>query len=66
MINTGSVGLPFDGDQRASYLMLDDGRAEIRRVEYNVDAEIALLRQSGLPHSEWVVQMLLTASPVMP
>lgn len=31
--NAGSVGLPFDGDPRASYLLVGDGRAVIRRVE---------------------------------
>ncbi|MBL8222208.1 MAG: metallophosphoesterase family protein [Bryobacterales bacterium] len=31
--NAGSVGLPFDGDPRASYLLVEDGRAVIRRVE---------------------------------
>jgi len=31
--NAGSVGLPYDGDPRASYLLVDDGRVVIRRVE---------------------------------
>lgn len=30
--NAGSVGLPYDGDPRASYLLVDDGKPEIRRV----------------------------------
>lgn len=30
--NAGSVGLPYDGDPRASYVLVDDGKAEIRRV----------------------------------
>lgn len=32
--NAGSVGLPYDGDPRASYLLLDDGRPSIRRVAF--------------------------------
>ncbi|HTF71828.1 MAG TPA: metallophosphoesterase family protein [Edaphobacter sp.] len=31
LINTGSVGLPYDGDPRASYLILDGSTPSIRR-----------------------------------
>lgn len=60
--NCGSVGLPQDGDPRASYLVLDHGKVEIRRVEYDVTREIQALIQSGLPHAEWVGSMLQSAS----
>src|SRR5438093_1208746 len=43
IVNTGSVGLSYDGDPRASYLLLDGSRPEIRRVEYDVDSEIKAL-----------------------
>src|SRR5918996_504138 len=33
--NSGSVGQPWDGDARASYLLVDDGEGSIRRVEYD-------------------------------
>jgi diadenosine tetraphosphatase ApaH/serine/threonine PP2A family protein phosphatase len=34
LVNPGSVGMPFDGDPRASYALLhDDGRIEHRRLE---------------------------------
>src|SRR5215831_5234253 len=33
--NTGSVGLPSDGDPRACYLVLDNGSLEHRRVAYD-------------------------------
>lgn len=61
--NAGSVGLPYDGDRRASYLMLDDGKAEIRRVEYNVEREIEAVMTCGMPHSNWVGRMLADAAP---
>jgi len=64
--NSGSVGLPHDGDRRASYLLLDDGEPSIRRVEYDVDRELKALRSSGLPHAEWVARILESASPQMP
>ncbi|MCA9176922.1 MAG: metallophosphoesterase family protein [Planctomycetales bacterium] len=34
MINVGSVGQPRDSDPRSSYVILDDGVVEFRRVEY--------------------------------
>ncbi|PYU18021.1 MAG: YfcE family phosphodiesterase, partial [Acidobacteria bacterium] len=37
--NTGSVGLPYDGDRRAAYLLLDESEPSIRPVEYDVDRE---------------------------
>ena len=66
LINTGSVGLPFDGDPRASYLLLEEGSALIRRVEYNVEKELKVLSSCGLPGAEWTARMLHTSSPQMP
>ena len=64
--NTGSVGLPYDGDRRAAYLLLDESRPAIRRVEYDVDKEIKALQSSGLPHAEWVAKVLNNGSFQMP
>jgi len=36
IINVGSVGQPRDGDPRASYAVIDDGKAEIVRIPYDV------------------------------
>jgi predicted phosphodiesterase len=52
--NSGSVGMPYDGDPRASYLLIEDGRARVRRVEYDVDGEVADLLSSGYPHAAWL------------
>jgi diadenosine tetraphosphatase ApaH/serine/threonine PP2A family protein phosphatase len=49
LVNVGSVGLPLDGDTRASYALIEqDGAAPpgdwcvaIRRVAYDVDAAVA-------------------------
>ncbi len=62
--NAGSVGLPYDGDRRASYLLLDESKPVIRRVAYDVDREIKALKGSGLPHVAWMVKMLETGSYV--
>lgn len=47
--NTGSVGLPFDGDPRASYLLVEDGVPTTRRVAYDLEAAIHDLHASGHP-----------------
>ncbi len=64
--NTGSVGLSYDGDSRASYLLVDGLTPSIRRVEYDVETEIVRLSASRLPHADWVARMLRTASPQLP
>jgi predicted phosphodiesterase len=64
--NTGSVSLSYDGDRRAAYLLLDESKPEIRRVEYDVDAEIRAVFACGLPHTDWVAKTLRSARPVMP
>ena len=56
--NTGSVSLSYDGDPRASYLLLDETKATIRRVEYDLEREANNLLHSGLPHAEWLSQIL--------
>ena len=64
--NSGSVSLSYDGDRRASYLLMDESGPVIRRVEYDVDREIAELRGSGVPHSGWIAKMLAVGSFAMP
>jgi hypothetical protein len=63
--NSGSVGLPFDGDRRAGYLLIDGIAPVIRRVEYDVDKELKALRESGRPHAEWGARTLEAARPQM-
>jgi predicted phosphodiesterase len=42
VVNPGSVGMPFDGDQRSAYALLHpDGSFELRRVEYDVEQALA-------------------------
>lgn len=64
--NTGSVSLSYDGDRRAAYLLLDESKPAIRRVEYDVDSELEALAASGLPHAGWMARILESASPQMP
>jgi putative phosphoesterase len=66
IVNTGSVSLSYDGDPRASYALLDDSEATIRRVEYDIQKEVRALRDQRVPHAEWIANMLQSASPQMP
>jgi putative phosphoesterase len=49
VVNPGSVGLPRDGDPRASYAVVEDHRVELRRVAYPVDVTIQNIQDSTLP-----------------
>jgi predicted phosphodiesterase len=57
--NAGSVSQSYDGDTRASYLVIDGESITIRRVEYDVEGEAKELLRSGLPHAEWLARILL-------
>ncbi len=64
--NSGSVSMSYDGDTRASYLLVDDGKPSIRRVAYDLEREAAALLRSGLPHAEWICRILRAGGYVPP
>ena len=37
VVNSGSVSLPLDGDVRATYVVIEDGHVEHRRIEYDME-----------------------------
>jgi predicted phosphodiesterase len=45
LVNPGSVGMPWDGDHRAAYAVIDGDRVERRRVEYDWQASVAAVRE---------------------
>ncbi len=63
IVNTGSVGFPFDGDPRASYALLTRGptgwTAELRRVVYDLDRAAAF--PPGHPAPDRWAAMMRTA-----
>jgi hypothetical protein len=63
VVNSGSVSLSYDGDRRASYLLIDGSTPTIRRVEYDLNRELKALSTSGLPHADWVAKILESARP---
>ena len=69
LVNDGSVGLPFDGDNRPSYVLLDFVEAQctvtFRRVAYDVEIVAAEMERLAHPMREWLVHILRTGSPQM-
>jgi predicted phosphodiesterase len=64
--NSGSVGSPYDGDPRASYLLIDDGEPSVRRVEYDVEKEVGRLLASNYPQKEWIAELRRRGAYVPP
>jgi putative phosphoesterase len=64
--NSGSVGMPYDGDRRASYLIIDNGHPTIQRVEYDIDGEVEALAARKHPHADWLAAILRSGRYVPP
>src|SRR4051794_11810399 len=45
LLNPGSVGMPWDGDHRAAYAVMDGDSVDCRRVEYDWEASVAAVRE---------------------
>jgi hypothetical protein len=43
-------------------MLVDESAITIRRVAYDVAREVALLRQCGLPHSDWIARTIEAGS----
>ncbi|HEY3086079.1 MAG TPA: metallophosphoesterase family protein [Candidatus Dormibacteraeota bacterium] len=55
--NAGSVGLPYDGDPRASYLLIDDEVPAVRRVEYDLDQAASDAEAAEFPLATWLTDV---------
>ncbi len=55
VINPGSVGQPRDGDPRASYAIIEDGKVHFRKVAYDIDETLALMRQRHV--APWAIDL---------
>ncbi len=64
--NCGSVGSPYDGDPRSSYLLIENGIPAIRRVEYDVEKEAGRLLASDYPLKKWIAEMRRKGSYLPP
>lgn len=70
VINTGAIGLTLDGDNRASYAIIDieNGNlaAQLRRVTYDVEAAVKLVRES-MPYAHVLESWIrIAAYPFQP
>ena len=60
VLNPGSVGQPRDGDPRAAYAIIDNGRVELRRVKYDLDRTLAAVDAAPiLPDAKQLAAHLL-------
>jgi predicted phosphodiesterase len=64
--NSGSVGWPFDGDARASYLLVENEEPQVVRVEYDLEREMAALLSSGYPDAERIAESRRRATYLAP
>ena len=58
-VNSGSVGLPYEGKQGAYWALFGPG-IEHRRTEYDVNEAVERYRASGQPGIEQIVEMMVT------
>jgi putative phosphoesterase len=67
VFNVGSVGMPMDGDARASYGLITsighDTETRSVRVAYDVDEAVRMARDAGLPHLDKYEATLRTGVP---
>jgi diadenosine tetraphosphatase ApaH/serine/threonine PP2A family protein phosphatase len=49
VLNPGSVGQPRDGDPRAAYAVIEDGRIELKRIDYPIDEAVRRVSAADLP-----------------
>lgn len=66
LLNTGSVGLPFDGDTRSSYALIEvsgeDIAVTLRRVRYDVEETVRAYNGIDHPFASSVIEALRNGS----
>ncbi len=56
VVNPGSVGLPRDGDPRAAYAVIDQGKVILKRIEYPIDRTIQEIEVRPWPdRAKWML-----------
>lgn len=60
VVNSGSVSLSLDGDVRATYVLIEDGHVEHRRVAYDVERVASDLLVTGYPNAPAYASWLRT------
>jgi predicted phosphodiesterase len=52
VVNAGSVGMPYESDVAAFWLLVEDGEPHFRRTPIDVEGVAAAVRASGWPQAE--------------
>jgi putative phosphoesterase len=66
VVNSGSVSLSRDGDVRATYAVVEDGRVEHRRVAYDVESVARELLEMDYPNADAYAAWLRTGTWTQP
>jgi putative phosphoesterase len=62
VVNAGSVGMPYEGDVAAYWLLVEDGEPRFMRSPFDVDHAVERVRASGWAEGdEFVAENLLVA-----
>ena len=56
-------GSPFDGDPRASYLLVSDGVPETQRVTYDIERAVREIEESGHPAASEIAEIYRSGRP---
>jgi putative phosphoesterase len=64
--NCGSVGMPWDRDPRASYLLIDEGNPRLVRVAYDIERETTVMRRGHYPDATRLAEMRRQGAFVQP
>ena len=49
LVNAGSVGMPYEDEAAAYWLLIEDGEPSLRLTGYNIAAAVDVLRATGFP-----------------
>ena len=64
VVNAGSVGMPYESDVAAFWLLVEDGEPQFRRTPIDVERAVAGVRASGWPEGEeFIAENLLVPAP---
>jgi putative phosphoesterase len=66
VVNSGSLSLSLDGDVRATYVVIEDGEIEHRRVAYDVERVATDLLAIGYPNADAYASWLRTGTWTTP
>ena len=62
VVNAGSVGMPYEGEVAAFWILVEDGEPEFRKTPFDVERAVAGIRASGWEGGEaFIAENLLVA-----